>query len=217
MNILFMGPPGAGKGTQAERIVNEYHLPHVSTGDMFRKAIAQATELGLLAKQLVEQGSLVPDEITVGIVKERLAEADCKNGFLLDGFPRNVEQAKALDGIMAAMGREIDYVINIDVKMDQLKTRLTGRRMCKSCTAAYHVDFNPPQHVDVCDKCGGELYQRKDDHERKVATRLSIYMEQTKPLIDYYEASGHLVHIDGIDSIDVVFKKIQAVLGGRSE
>ena len=217
MNILFMGPPGAGKGTQAECIVNKYNLPHISTGDMFRKAIAEKTELGIIAKQIVERGDLVPDDVTIGIVRDRLSETDCKDGFLLDGFPRNVEQAASLDEMMSSMGREIDHVINIDVDMEQLKARLIGRRMCKSCGVAYHVDFNPPKQADVCSKCGGALYQREDDHENKVATRLSIYMAQTKPLIDYYQASGKLVNIDGFDEIDVVFKRIQAVLGGTSE
>ena len=216
MNILFMGPPGAGKGTQAERIVNKYNIPHISTGDMFRAAIAEETELGIIAKQIVEQGGLVPDDVTIGIVKERLSEADCKRGFLLDGFPRNVEQAKSLDDIMFSMNRVIDYVINIDVNMEQLKARLIGRRMCKSCGMSYHVDFNPPKLVGICDKCGGELYQREDDNESKVATRLSVYMKQTRPLLDYYEASRKLVTIDGCDDIDVVFSNIQAILRSNS-
>ena len=215
MNILFMGPPGAGKGTQAERIVNKYNIPHISTGDMFRAAIAEQTELGIIAKQLVEQGGLVPDDVTIGIVKERLSEADCKNGFLLDGFPRNVEQAKSLDEIMFSMNRVVDYVINIDVEIEQLIARLIGRRMCKSCGVSYHVDFNPPKQADVCDKCGGELYQREDDNKSKVATRLAIYMEQTKPLLDYYGALGNLVTIDGSDDIDVVFTNIQTALGSQ--
>jgi len=216
MNILFMGPPGAGKGTQAERIVNEYNIPHISTGDMFRAAIANQTELGMIAKQIVEQGNLVPDDVTIGIVKERLAEPDCKEGFLLDGFPRTVDQAKALDEIMNAMEKKIDHVINIDVDMEQLKARLIGRRMCKSCGVAYHVDFNPPKQANVCDKCGGELYQREDDSEHKVATRLSVYTEQTKPLIEYYKKADNLTSIDGLDSIDAVFGKIQEILGSRS-
>ena len=215
MNILFMGPPGAGKGTQAARIVNEYHLPHISTGDMFRKAIAEGTELGMIAKQIVEQGNLVPDDVTVGIVKERLSETDCKNGFLLDGFPRNVEQAKALDDIMVSQGRKIDHVINIDVNMEQLKARLVGRRMCKSCGATYHVEFNPSENLGICDKCGGKLYQREDDNEHKVTTRLSVYTAQTKPLIDYYEQTGKLININGQGDIDVVFGTICQVLGSQ--
>jgi len=213
MNILFMGPPGAGKGTQAQRIVSKYNIPHISTGDMFRAAIAEETELGLIAKQIVERGDLVPDDVTIGIVKERLSEADCKNGFLLDGFPRNVEQAKSLDDIMSSMDRVIDYAISIDVNVEQLKARLSGRRMCKACGTSYHVDFNPPEQAGICGKCGGELYQREDDSESKVATRLSVYMEQTRPLLEYYEDSGNLVHIDGFNDIDHVFADIQAVLG----
>ena len=215
MNILFMGPPGAGKGTQAQQIVNKYNIPHISTGDMFRKAIADQTELGIIAKQIVEQGGLVPDDVTIGIVKERLSEADCKKGFLLDGFPRNVEQAKSLDDIMFSINGVIDYVINIDVDMEQLLARLIGRRMCKSCGVSYHVDFNPPKQANICDKCGGELYQRDDDSKDKVATRLAIYMEQTKPLLDYYGVAGNLITIDGSDDIDVVFSKIQAALGSQ--
>jgi len=216
MNILFMGPPGAGKGTQAERIVNKYNIPHISTGDMFRAAIANQTELGMIAKQIVEQGKLVPDDVTIGIVKERLAEPGCKNGFLLDGFPRTVEQAKALDEIMLSMGRKIDHVINIDVDMEQLKARLIGRRMCKSCGVAYHIDFNPPKQIDVCDKCGGDLYQREDDSEEKVGTRLAAYTEQTLPLLDYYKALDNLTSVNGLDTIDAVFEKIQNILGSQS-
>ena len=214
MNILFMGPPGAGKGTQAERIVNKYKLPHISTGDIFRKAIADGTKLGMIAKQMVEQGSLVSDDVTIGIVKERLSEADCENGFLLDGFPRNVKQAKSLDEILFSMGRKIDYVINLNVDIKQLKARLMGRFMCKICGVVYHAEFNPPVQEGVCDKCGGQLYQREDDNAKKIETRFAVYMEQTKPLIKYYEASGNLVNIDGIADIDTVFAKIQTVLGG---
>jgi adenylate kinase len=183
---------------------------------MFRAAIAEETELGIIAKQIVEQGGLVPDDVTIGIVKERLSEEDCKSGFLLDGFPRNVEQARSLDEIMFSMNRVIDYVINIDVNMEQLKARLVGRRMCKACGTSYHVDFNPPKQVGVCGKCGGELYQREDDNKNKVETRLSFYTEQTKPLIDYYDALGNLITIDGSDDIDVVFSNIQAALRSNS-
>jgi len=216
MNILFMGPPGAGKGTQAERIVNEYNVPHISTGDMFRAAIANQTELGVTAKRYMDEGGLVPDDVTIGIVRERLSEADCNDGFLLDGFPRTVEQAKALDEIMANLSKRIEHVINIDVELSALKERLTGRRICKDCGATYHVLFNPSKQANICDKCGGELYQRKDDNAETVESRLAVYQEQTKPLLDYYQQMGNLASVNGLDDIDVVFSNIQAILGGTS-
>jgi len=215
MNILFMGPPGAGKGTQAERIVNKYNLPHISTGDMFRSAIANETELGLTAKKFMDAGNLVPDDVTIGIVKERLSATDCENGFLLDGFPRTVDQAAALDEIMTSLNKKIDHVINIDVDMDILLERLTGRRICKDCGATYHVVFNPSKVADVCDKCEGELYQRKDDNAESVGTRLSVYQNQTKPLLTYYETSGNLTNVNGVGEIDAVFSQIEAVLGSN--
>ena len=186
MKIVFMGPPGAGKGTQAEKIIENYQIPHISTGDMFRKAIKDQTELGMEAKRYMDQGALVPDHVTIGIVKDRLSESDCKSGFLLDGFPRTVDQAKALDEILTSLDSKIDYVINIDVDLDILKERLTGRRICRSCGATYHMIFNPPAVAGTCDKCGGELYQRKDDNEETVGNRLDVYVSQTKPLLDYY-------------------------------
>jgi len=216
MNILFMGPPGAGKGTQAEKIVNKYNLPHISTGDMFRAAIANQTELGMTAKRYIDEGGLVPDDVTIGIVRERLSEADCQNGFLLDGFPRTVEQAKALDDIMTNLSKKIEHVINIDVALDALKARLTGRRICKDCGATYHVMFNPPKQANTCDKCGGELYQRKDDNGETVESRLSVYTSQTKPLLDYYQQTGNLVNVNGLDEIDIVFANIQEALGSNS-
>ena len=213
MNILFMGPPGAGKGTQAERIVNKYNLPHISTGDMFRAAIANQTELGMTAKRYMDEGGLVPDDVTIGIVRERLSEADCQNGFLLDGFPRTVKQAKALDEIMTELSKKIDHVINIDVELSILKERLTGRRICKDCGATYHIMFNSPTQANVCDKCSGELYQRKDDNAETVGSRLSVYTNQTKPLLDYYQETGNLVNVNGQGSIDVVFADIEKSLG----
>ena len=216
MNILFMGPPGAGKGTQAELIEKKYNIPHISTGDMFRAAIAEQTELGMTAKRYMDQGKLVPDDVTIGIVKARLSEPDCQDGFLLDGFPRTVKQAQALDEIMSALSRKIEHVINIDVTFDSLIERLIGRRICKNCATAYHIHFNPSQVEAVCDRCGGELYQREDDSESTVPKRLNVYLEQTRPLLDYYEASGNLVTIDGCDDFDVVFSKIQAALGSNS-
>ena len=210
-----MGPPGAGKGTQAEKIIENYQIPHISTGDMFRKAIKDQTELGMEAKRYMDQGALVPDHVTIGIVKDRLSESDCKSGFLLDGFPRTVDQAKALDEILTSLDSKIDYVINIDVDLDILKERLTGRRICRSCGATYHMIFNPPAVAGTCDKCGGELYQRKDDNEETVGNRLDVYVSQTKPLLDYYSLAGNLVNINGQQSIDLVFAEIQDVLGGN--
>ena len=215
MKIVFMGPPGAGKGTQAEKIIENYQIPHISTGDMFRKAIKDQTELGMAAKRYMDQGALVPDHVTIGIVKDRLSESDCKSGFLLDGFPRTVDQAKALDEILTSLDSKIDYVINIDVDLDILKERLTGRRICRSCGATYHMIFNPPAVAGTCDKCGGELYQRKDDNEETVGNRLDVYVSQTKPLLDYYSLAGNLVNINGQQSIDLVFAEIQDVLGGN--
>lgn len=216
MKIVFMGPPGAGKGTQAEKIIENYQIPHISTGDMFRKAIKDQTELGMEAKRYMDQGALVPDHVTIGIVKDRLSESDCKSGFLLDGFPRTVDQAKALDEILTSLDSKIDYVINIDVDLDILKERLTGRRICRSCGATYHMIFNPPAVAGTCDKCGGELYQRKDDNEETVGNRLDVYVSQTKPLLDYYSLAGNLVNINGQQSIDLVFEEIQNVLGGNN-
>jgi adenylate kinase len=215
MKIVFMGPPGAGKGTQAEKIIETYQIPHISTGDMFRKAIKDQTELGMEAKRYMDQGALVPDHVTIGIVKDRLSESDCKSGFLLDGFPRTVDQAKALDEILTSLDSKIDYVINIDVDLNILKERLTGRRICRSCGATYHKIFNPSKVEGVCDKCGGELYQRKDDNEETVGNRLDVYVSQTKPLLDYYSLAGNLVNINGQQSIDLVFAEIQDVLGGN--
>ena len=215
MNLLLMGLPGAGKGTQAEKIIENYQIPHISTGDMFRKAIKDQTELGMEAKRYMDQGALVPDHVTIGIVKDRLSESDCKSGFLLDGFPRTVDQAKALDEILTSLDSKIDYVINIDVDLDILKERLTGRRICRSCGATYHMIFNPPAVAGTCDKCGGELYQRKDDNEETVGNRLDVYVSQTKPLLDYYSLAGNLVNINGQQSIDLVFAEIQDVLGGN--
>ena len=216
MKIEFMGPPGAGKGTQAEKIIETYQIPHISTGDMFRKAIKDQTELGMEAKRYMDQGALVPDHVTIGIVKDRLSESDCKSGFLLDGFPRTVDQAKALDEILTSLDSKIDYVINIDVDLNILKERLTGRRICRSCGATYHKIFNPSAVEGVCDKCGGELYQRKDDNEETAGNRLDVYVNQTKPLLDYYSLAGNLVNINGQQSIDLVFEEIQNVLGGNN-
>ncbi len=214
MNILFMGPPGAGKGTQAERIVEQFGVPHISTGDAFRLAMKQGTPLGLKAKEYVDQGLLVPDEVTNGIVRDRLDEPDCRKGFLLDGFPRTLAQAHALDEMLNEMGRQIDHVINLKVDRGLLLARLTGRRICKSCGSTYHVIFNPPKQEGVCDKCGGELYQRSDDTEEKVGTRLDEYTSKTAPLLEYYGSKGLLREVDGEKDIDAVTAEIGSLLKG---
>ncbi|MFC3885313.1 adenylate kinase [Bacillus songklensis] len=217
MNLVLMGLPGAGKGTQAERIVENYEIPHISTGDMFRAAIKEGTQLGLKAKSYMDKGELVPDEVTIGIVRERLSKADCQNGFLLDGFPRTVAQAEALEQMLEELDRKIDYVINIDVDQSILMERLTGRRICKDCGATYHLVFNPPAKEGVCDKCGGELYQRADDNSETVANRLEVNVKQSKPLLDFYETKGYLRNINGDQDINDVFEDIRALLGGVSE
>ena len=214
MNLVLMGLPGAGKGTQAEKIVENYNIPHISTGDMFRAAIKDGTELGLEAKSYMDKGELVPDSVTIGIVRERLSKDDCKKGFLLDGFPRTVAQAEALENILSELNRPIDYVINVDVDKDILMERLTGRRICKECGATYHLVFNPPAKEDVCDRCGGELYQRADDNAETVQNRLDVNLKQTKPLLSFYEDKGTLRNINGQQDIKVVFEDIDTLLGG---
>lgn len=216
LNIVLMGLPGAGKGTQAERIKETYRIPHISTGDMFREAVKNETALGQEAKKYMDRGDLVPDEITVGIVRERLSQDDCTQGFLLDGFPRTVPQAKNLDETLADMSRELDFVLYIHVSRDELMKRLTGRRICQDCGATYHVTFHPPENEGVCDKCGGPLYQRSDDREETVGNRLDVNMKQTQLLLDYYASKKRLVKINGEQSIDQVFADIEANLRRES-
>lgn len=213
MNIVLLGPPGAGKGTQARNISRRYNIPHVSTGDIFRRAVAEQMELGRKAKAYMDKGELVPDEIVIAIVLERLAKPDCNNGFLLDGFPRTILQAVELDRALAAYGKTIDVALNIKVERAELVRRLTGRRVCRNCGANYHIDYNPSKEAGKCDVCGGELYQRDDDSEASVLNRLRIYDEQTEPLISYYAQFDKLENIDGSKSIEKVFEQIDKLIG----
>ncbi|HJE20061.1 adenylate kinase [Aliicoccus persicus] len=212
MNIIIMGLPGAGKGTQAEKIIQEFQIPHISTGDMFRLAMKQETELGLKAKSYMDNGDLVPNEVTIGIVKERLSQSDAKEGFLLDGFPRTIEQAEALNDIMKELNTSIDRTIFIDVPEEELMNRLTGRRICSSCGKAYHLVFNPPKVEGVCDLDGAKLYQRDDDNPETVANRLEVNVKQTQPLIDFYKDQGVFVNVDGARDIDEVFSDVADIL-----
>ncbi|MBQ5152561.1 adenylate kinase [Macrococcoides caseolyticum] len=212
MNIILMGLPGAGKGTQASEIIKKYPIPHISTGDMFRAAIKNNTELGQKAKSFMDNGELVPDEVTIGIVRERLLEEDAKRGFLLDGFPRTVEQAVALNVILAEADRKIEAVVNIDVQEEELMNRLTGRRICETCGTTYHLVFNPPKVEGICDIDGGKLYQRADDNPETVRNRLDVNIKQTKPLVDFYTEQGVLFNIDGSKDIKDVTAEVEAVL-----
>ena len=208
MHILLMGPPGAGKGTQAAELVKEFNIPHISTGDMFRAAMKEGTEMGKLAKSYIDAGNLVPDSVTVGIVRDRLAQDDCKKGFILDGFPRTVEQADALTKILEELSLNLTRVVDITVPNSALVERAVGRRICKACGATYHVKFNPTKSEGICDVCGGELYQRADDTEETMTNRLSVYDASTKPLIDYYEKAGIYSRIDGSQEIGKVFADV---------
>ncbi|NLI94026.1 MAG: adenylate kinase [Peptococcaceae bacterium] len=212
MRAILMGPPGAGKGTQAEMLIEHFKIPHISTGDMFRAAIKERTPLGLKAKEYMDSGALVPDEVTIGIVADRLAQADCSNGFLLDGFPRTAAQADALAKILSDLNMCLDGVINIEVDDSILLERLTGRRVCKQCAATFHTVFNPPKIEGVCDKCGGELYQRSDDTLETAQNRLKVYNDQTEPLIAYYTEQGLLKRIQGEQEIGQVFRDVLDVL-----
>jgi adenylate kinase len=209
-----MGPPGAGKGTQSDFIIEKYQIPHIATGDMFRAAIKNETKLGLEAKSYMDAGKLVPDEVTINIVKERLLEDDTKNGFIFDGFPRTIVQAQALDKMLKELNRDIDVVINIDVPFDVLLKRLSGRRICKVCGTSYHLEFNPPQVAGICDKCGGELYTRSDDNEESARVRLETYTNETKPLIEYYLNRGLLNEVNGLQAVDKVFIDINNIIEG---
>ena len=213
MNIVLMGPPGAGKGTQAEVMARKLFVPHISTGDIFRANIKAGTELGQLANQYISKGDLVPDEVTMGMIKDRLAEEDCANGFILDGLPRTIVQADALAAVLAEQGKKLDKVVNIDVPIEKLIERLSGRRVCRNCSQTYHLQNNPPTEAGRCDECGGELYQRADDSEETIKNRLDVYLAQSSPLIEYYEAKGLLLSIDGDQSINNVLADVGRGLG----
>lgn len=212
MNIILMGLPGAGKGTQASEIVKKFPIPHISTGDMFRKAIKDGTDLGKEAKSFMDRGELVPDEVTVGIVKDRISEDDAKKGFLLDGFPRTIEQAEALNEIMQELDRKIDAVINIEVAEEELMNRLTGRRICEKCGTTYHLVFNPPKVEGICDLDGGKLYQREDDNPETVANRLNVNVKQSKPILEFFDNKKVLKNIDGSRDIKVVTEDVIDIL-----
>lgn len=213
LRAVLLGPPGAGKGTQAVRLVEKYEIPHISTGDIFRKNIKEGTELGKKAQEYMNAGALVPDELVVDLVKDRLQQDDCKNGFLLDGFPRTIFQAEKLDEFLSESNQKMDIVINLKVEKEALIKRLTGRRVCKDCGASYHIVNIPPKKDGVCDICGGELIQRKDDNIETVENRINVYEEQTAPLIGYYKEAGSLVDFNGEASLDEVFDAIVQAIG----
>lgn len=214
MNLILLGPPGAGKGTQATRIIAKYHIPHISTGDIFRENIKNGTPLGKKAKEYMDKGELVPDSLVIDLATDRLSKDDCAEGFLLDGFPRTIEQAVALDAYLGEQGKKIDRVIDIDVPKEELINRLIGRRVCKACGATYHVDNMPPKKEGVCDKCDGELVQRADDTRETVENRIDVYNKQTKPLLDYYDKAGNIAHFKGADTPDELFVAICEKLEG---
>ena len=212
MNLILLGPPGAGKGTQAQMIVDRYHIPQVSTGDILRKAVKEGTPLGKKAKSFMDQGQLVPDKVVIDIIDERLRASDCDPGFILDGFPRTIAQAEALQPILTKMGKSIDHVINIEVDTEELVRRLTGRRTCKNCGAMFHNLFHPPKKEGSCDRCGGSLYQREDDKEETIRIRLNEYQRQTAPLIQYYQLKNCLRSILGVGGQKEIFERIVRLL-----
>lgn len=215
MKLILLGPPGAGKGTQAKMLTERFNIPQIATGDILRGAVQSGTDLGRQAKAFMDAGALVPDEVVIGIVRERLQQDDCLAGFILDGFPRTVAQADALQGTLAVMGRQLDRVISLTVDVDALVERITGRRTCGGCGRGFHVTFDPPRQAGRCDACGGELYQRDDDREETIRKRLTVYEQQTAPLIEYYRRSGLLAELDGMQAIPAVQKQLLDVLRDR--
>lgn len=216
MRFVLLGPPGAGKGTQAASMVEKYNIVHISTGDLLRAAVKEGTELGKEAKGYMESGQLVPDTLILGLVEERIQKEDCQEGFLLDGFPRTPAQADALDEMLTKLGQKLDAVVNIEVPLDKLMVRLTGRRVCKKCGATYHVAFNPSPKGELCGVCGDTLIQRADDTEETVKARLDVYEQQTAPLIDYYTKAGNIKNINGDQDIKKVLEDIAVALGGNA-
>lgn len=212
MNVIIMGPPGAGKGTQSELIKQKYSIPVIATGDMFREAVKIGSTLGIEAKKFMEDGKLVPDEVTIGIVKERIAQSDCDEGFMLDGFPRTTPQAEALDAVLQSMGKKLEAAINIFVPREILLERILGRVSCKDCKTVFNLKFNLSQNGNVCDRCGGELIQRNDDRGETAVKRLEVYLEQTMPLLEYYENKNLLFNMDGNRSSEEVFSDIKKIL-----
>ena len=213
MKIIMLGAPGAGKGTQAKRIAEKYAIPHISTGDIFRANIKNGTELGKKAKEYMDQGLLVPDELTCDLVMDRIQQDDCKNGFVLDGFPRTIPQAEALDEALSKIGQKMDYAVDVDVPDENFVNRLGGRRACLSCGATYHIEFNPTKKEGICDACGAQTVLRDDDKPETVQKRLSVYHEQTQPLIDYYKKQKILKSVDGTQPMEAVFNAIAGILG----
>ncbi len=213
MRIIMLGAPGAGKGTQAKKIAEKYGVPHVSTGDIFRANIKAGTELGMKAKQFMDQGLLVPDEVTIGMLLDRIHQDDCEKGYVLDGFPRTIPQAESLTKALAEAGEAIDYAIDVDVPDSNIVNRMSGRRACLKCGATYHIEFAPPAKEGICDVCGSELVLRDDDKPETVQKRLTVYHDQTQPLIDYYKKAGVLHSVDGTQSMDDVFRSITEILG----
>lgn len=213
MKIIMLGAPGAGKGTQAKKIASKYEIPHISTGDIFRANIKNGTELGKKAKSFMDQGLLVPDELTVDLVMDRIQKEDCKNGYILDGFPRTIPQAEALDQALKALGDKLDYAIEVDVPDENIVKRMAGRRACVHCGATYHIVHAPTKVENICDVCGGDLILRDDDKPETVTKRLTVYHNQTKPLIDYYKEEGILETVDGTADLEDVFKAVVTILG----
>ena len=213
LKIIMLGAPGAGKGTQAKKIAAKYGIPHISTGDIFRANIKNGTELGLKAKSYMDAGGLVPDEITIGMLLDRIHQADCENGYVLDGFPRTIPQAESLTEALKKNGESIDFAVNVDVPDENIISRMSGRRACLNCGATYHIVYNAPKKEGVCDACGQELVLREDDKPKTVKKRLDVYHDQTQPLIDYYKKEGVLAEVDGTKDMEEVFQNIAAILG----